>query len=156
MNKITAQSILWEEFREYTEDNEISRYERKLLKDWVRSGHSVYETVESRYMTSPSYPSMDFLEAYRLDCELKEDMRNMTRAEKTAYLKACMGWEDNTSEETAMYDAKKETPKLIEEHVRRLERELFNLWTYVYQEGLGDDAREFVEEHRNEPIPFEW
>lgn len=43
-----------------------------------------------------------------------------------------------------------------EERIRRLEREVFSLWNFVWQEGLGDEAREFVEEHRDEETPFAW
>ena len=49
--------------------NSLTPYERRLLRSWVRDGHSVNETVESRYLLGPAYPPMDFIEAYRLDRE---------------------------------------------------------------------------------------
>ena len=154
-NAITT-DILWEEFREYTANNRMSSYERRILRNWVRSGHSVYDTVESRYLPGPSYPPMDFLDAYRLDRELSENMKGMTIAEKNSYLKSYTGYEEPPAEVIAMNEAKKNTPKLIEDRVRHLERELFHLWEYIWQEGLGDEAREFMEEHKDEEIPFEW
>ena len=146
----------WDEFREYTAQNPMSSYERRLLRNWVRSGHSVYETVESKYLPGPSYPPMDFLDAYRLDRGLSQDMKGMTRKERAAYLKSCIGQDDPPPEVIAMDEAKKNTPKLIEDRVRHLERELFHLWNYIWQEGLGEEAREFVEEHRDDRLPFEW
>lgn len=152
----TANDLHWEEFREYTEANSMSKYERRLLRDWVRSGHSVYETVQSRYLPGPSYPPMDFLRMYRFDRKLTEDMKGMTHAEKEAYLKACMGWDELTSKEIAMEEARARTPELIRQRVVRLERELFSLWKFVTREGLEEEAMEYVEERKDEAIPFEW
>lgn len=146
----------WDEYREYISKTPMSAYERRLLRKWVSDGHSVYENVESRYLPGPAYPPMDFLDAYRFDRELREDMRGMTGDEKEAYLKSCMGWEDPSPEELVMYDAKKNTPKIVGDHVRKLERELFNLWCFVWQEGLGNDARAFVEEHKDDEILTQW
>ena len=156
MTNAITNDILWEEFREYTANNHMSSYERRLLRNWVRSGHSVYDTVESRYLPGPAYPPMDYLTAYRLDRDLSEDMKGMTIAEKNSYLKSYIGYEEPPAEVIAMNEAKKNTPKLIEDRVRHLERELFHLWEYIWQEGLGDEAREFMEEHKDEEIPFEW
>ena len=150
------QSALWEEYREYIVENELSKYERKLLRDWIKDGHSVYETVESKYLPGPAYPPMNLIDAYRLDHSISDDMKGMTKEKKERYLKELMGWEEPDPEYLAMEEARKNTPKIIENRVRRLERELFNLWNFVWQEGLGNEAREFVEEHKNEEIPFEW
>ena len=38
---------LWDEYREYVDKYPLSGYERRLLRGWVKDGHSVYETVES-------------------------------------------------------------------------------------------------------------
>lgn len=156
MTMNTVDGHLWNEFREYTEEYRLSDHERRLLRDWVRSGHSVYETVESMYLPGPSYPPMDFIDAYRLDRSIRDDMRGMTKAEKDAYLKSCMGWEEPSPEQISLDEAKRNTPKLVEDRVRRLERELFNLWSFVWQEGLGAEAREFVDERKEDEIPFEW
>ena len=156
MRDAAIDSLYWEEFREYTSQNRMTSYERRLLREWVRSGHSVYDTAESRYLPGPSYPPMDFLDAYRLDRKLAEDMKGMSSKEKTAYLKAFMGYEDPPPEVLAMEEAKKRTPKPVADRCRKLERELFHLWNYIWQEGLGNEAREFLEEHMDEEIPFEW
>ena len=144
------------EYCDYIAANRLNKHERNLLREWLQAGHSVYETVESRYLPGPAYPPMDFIDAYRLDRSLGKAMSGMTRAERIDYLKDYAGYEDPSPEEMAMERAKGNTPKLVEEHVRRLEREVFNLWNFIWQEGLGDEAREFVEDHKDEEIPFEW
>ena len=146
----------WEEFIKYTSETPVSEYERRLLRDWVRAGHSVYETVESRYLPGPAYPPMDFIRAYRMDRELTQAMKGMNRVEKETYLKADIGYDDPAPGEAAEAEAKKNTPKIIEERVRHLERELFHLWCFVCREGLEEEAREYVDEHKDSAIPFEW
>ena len=37
---------------------------------------------------------MDFLDVYRLDREIKQEMKGMNKAQKEAYLKELMGWTD--------------------------------------------------------------
>jgi len=44
----------------------------------------------------------------------------------------------------------------MKEHIRKLGRELFHLWEYVGQEGLWGEAKEYVDENADEPIPFEY
>ena len=54
-------------------------------------------------------------------------------------------------------DRNPEYPEIqqLKEHIRRLERELFHIWGYIGQEGLWNEAREYVDEHAGEAIPFE-
>ena len=40
-------------------------------------------------------------------------------------------------------------------YIARLQRELFYLWMLLAQEGLLDEAADFMEAHRKEPTPFE-
>ena len=58
-----------------------------------------------------------------------------------------------------------ETPKneTVEEklirarsHIDELEHQLFFLWQYLGSEGMWADAEEYLEEHRDDEIPFGW
>ena len=42
------------------------------------------------------------------------------------------------------------------DYIGKLQRELFYLWGFIGQEGIWDDAREFVDEHLMVPTPFEY
>ena len=42
-----------------------------------------------------------------------------------------------------------------DERIRRMERDLLHLWEFIWQEGLGEDAREFISNSTGEPIPFQ-
>lgn len=147
---------LWIEYENYIHENKLTKYERQLLRKWVRDGHSVYETVESEYLPGPAYPPMDFIDAYRLDRSIREDLRGLTKDEKDAYFKSLYGYAEPTPEEIEMEEAKKNTPKLIEDRVRQLERDFFHLTAYVQNLGLYTEAMKYVYETKDEEIPFEW
>lgn len=36
-----------------------------------------------------------------------------------------------------------------------LQRQLFQMWLYVAQEGVLDEARDFIFDHINDPFPFD-
>ena len=39
--------------------------------------------------------------------------------------------------------------------VTELQKELLHLWEFIWQEGLGEDARDFLRSSRNEPTPLD-
>ena len=44
---------------------------------------------------------------------------------------------------------------VTETRLKELERDMFHLWEFIWQEGLGDEAREFVDDHKNEACVLE-
>ncbi len=57
-------------------------------------GHNPRENPGSRYLCMTGSEPMDFLDVYRMDKEIKEEMKGMTKAQREAYLKELMGWTD--------------------------------------------------------------
>lgn len=51
---------------------------------------------------------------------------------------------------------RKQSHRRMEEHIRTLERELYHLWGFIGNEGLWEEAKDYVDEHRSEITPFEW
>lgn len=149
------QRYLWEEYEQYVRETPMSDRERGMLRKWVSEGRSVYDEPGSAYLCD-RFPPRTFLEAYREEQEIEQHMRGMTNEEKIVYLKGLMGYTEPTQREIMLEEAKNSTPAVIQRRVVHLERELFYLWEFVWREGLGEEAREFVDDHRNEPIPFEW
>lgn len=49
----------------------------------------------------------------------------------------------------------KKNTKDKNDHVFRHCRELFYIWWFLAQEGLLDEALEFVKDHRDGPAPFD-
>ena len=41
-----------------------------------------------------------------------------------------------------------------DKRIALLEREIFHLWEFIWQEGLGEDAREFIRDSEGEPLPL--
>lgn len=79
-----------------------------------------------------------------------------TSEEKTAYLKEYTGYDDEPEGERVLREARDQTPEAAKTYVRKLQREIFHLWGFIFQEGLHDEAYAFVNEHADEEIPFEW
>lgn len=40
-------------------------------------------------------------------------------------------------------------------HIQKLQHELFYLWSYIGQEGLWNEAKEYLDENKNAPTLFE-
>ncbi|MER2056550.1 MAG: hypothetical protein ABTB30_14800 [Clostridia bacterium] len=99
---------------------------------------------------------MEFLEVYRTDREIDRALQGKNPGEKEAYLKELLGYEEEPAEEKELRKAKVETPEPVNEHIRKLERELFHTWAFIIGEGLCSEATEYLEEHKDEEIPFLW
>lgn len=76
--------------------------EKRALRKWVASGHSVGESPGSKYICDLG---MDFLDVYRADHEIAAAIRGKTKAEKIAYIKEYTGFVDPTPEERERMDA---------------------------------------------------
>ena len=87
----------------YEAENEMSAYEKKLVRNWVLDGHSPYENPGSKYLCMTGSEPYDFLTVYRMDGEIQHEMKGMNKAERMAYLKEYMGWVDDTTESTGWY-----------------------------------------------------
>ena len=149
------QDYLWDEYQDYIAQKPMTAYERRLVRNWVKAGNSVYGCTQSRYYGESAYP-MEFLEVYRSDREIDREFQGKTSREKEAYLKELFGFVEETAEEKAMREAKAKTPAPVNDHIRKLERELFHTWAFIMQEGLCSEAMEYLEDHKDEESPFEW
>ena len=149
------QQFLQEELEEYEKITPMTAYERRLVRKWVSDGHSVNESPGSKYLPD-RYPPADFLETYREDREISCAVKGMTPEEEEAYLKAYTGWEEPTPEELAYMEVKGTGSERVKNYVKKIQREMWHLWEFVWQEGLGDEARAFIEDHKDEETLFEW
>lgn len=149
------QDYLWDEYQDYIAQKPMTAYERRLVRNWVKAGNSVYGCTQSRYYGESAYP-MEFLEVYRSDRKIDRELQGKTSREKEAYLKELLGFVEETAEEKAMREAKAKTPAPVNDHIRKLERELFHTWAFIMQEGLCSEAMEYLEDHKDEESPFEW
>jgi hypothetical protein len=127
--------------------------EKRALRKWVASGHSVGESPGSKYICDIG---MDFLDVYRADHEIAAAIRGKTKAEKIAYIKEYTGYVDSTPEELERMDAIRNTPVYVQKKYEKLSRKLFLLWEFLAVEGLCQEAREYLEEHKDEEMPMDF
>jgi len=82
------------ELARYEREVPMSRYEKGLLRKWVASGHSPQENAGSKYICLTGCEPYDFLDVYRMDREIRRDMKGMNKSEREAYLREYTGWTD--------------------------------------------------------------
>lgn len=94
------------ELERYENEVPMTYYEKTLLRKWVMSGHSPQENPGSRYLCLTGSEPYDFLDVYRMDKEIRQAMRGMTKEEQKAYLMEYMGWTDDepAEDDTALWD----------------------------------------------------
>jgi hypothetical protein len=148
------------ELERYEEDTPMSPYERRALRKWVASGHSVMEAPPSRYACIHCcYPPPSFLDVYREDKMLDAAMKGMTKAEKDAYLKDYMGFYEEQEEERRRREEKellhKQTPEAAQKTIQKLQRQVFHLHMFIADQGLSSEADEYMQDHMDTPSPFE-
>lgn len=143
------------ELGDYEQNVPMTSNEKQALRRWVLSGHSVYEAPASKYASLCGEWPTDFLDVYRLDKELDAAVQGKNAIEREIYLRQYFGDEEEVPLEKAKQESWEELPKQVRDYVRKLKREVFYLWIFLTEQGLWEDAREFMEENRNEPAPFE-
>lgn len=151
----SRQEFLWDEYQDYIAKKPMTPYERRLVREWVKDGNSVYGCTQSRYYGESAYP-MEFLEVYRSDRAIDKELQGKTPQERETYLKDLLGYQEEPAEEKELRKAKAATPEPVNAHIRKLERELFHIWAFIIEKGLCSEAMEYVNEHKNEESPFEW
>ena len=148
------------ELEKYEEETPMTPYEKRALRRWVASGHSVMEPPPSKYAcVYPSYPLPCFLDVYRTDKELDVATKGMSKSQKISYLKEYVGFEDEPEDVRKEREANellhKNTPEAVQEKIRLLQRELFYTHEYLISKGLWSEAKSFVYDRMDEPALFE-
>ena len=148
------------ELEKYEQETPMTPYEKRALRRWVASGHSVMETPPSRYACIHCcYPPPSFLDVYREDKQLDAATRGMTKSEKASYLKEYVGFPEESAEERAQREANQhlheQTPEAAREVIRTLQRKIFYLSTFLAEQGLSSEAEDYLSDHMDTPALFE-
>ena len=161
--QFTAEDIAYSnamELEEYERKTPMTPYEKRALRRWVASGHSVRETPPSKYpCIHCCYPPPSFLDVYREDKMLDAAPKGMTDEERTAYLKEYIGFTDETEEERARQEENErlheQTPEAARKIIHTLQRKIFYLYMFLTEQGFTGEPDEYLKEHMDQPAPFE-
>lgn len=82
---------LEDEYWPYVAKTPMTTRERRALRRWVRTGHSVYQSPPSCYLGESSTP-VPFLETYRMDEAFRKEMRGMDPDTRRHHLEVATGW----------------------------------------------------------------
>jgi len=140
--------FLKQELKEYEKITPMTEEERRELHEWVDAGYSVHENTCCA--VGDGNRPIDFLVIYREEEYLRKVTAGMESEEARRYVLDYYGWTEDKTEKEEEY-----TVETLKERVRKLERELFYLDEFVGRKGLWEEARKYIEENRDEPIPFE-
>lgn len=148
------------ELEKYERETPMTPYEKRVLRKWVASGHSVMETPPSRYACIHCcYPPPSFLDVYCEDKQLDAATKGMTKAEKASYLKAYAGFSEESEEERTRREEnqrlREQTPEAARKVIRTLQRRIFYLSTFLAEQGLSSEADEYLSDHMDTPALFE-
>lgn len=148
------------ELEKYEQETPMTPYEKRALRRWVASGHSVMVAPPSRYACIHCcYPPPSFLDVYREDKQLDAATRGMTKSEKASYLKEYVGFPEESAEERAQREANQhlheQTPEAAREVIRTLQRKIFYLSTFLAEQGLSSEAEDYLSDHMDTPALFE-
>ncbi len=84
------------ELERYEQEVPMTSHEKKLLHKWVMDGHNPRENPGSKYIFLAGSEPYDFLDVYRMDRKIQQDMKGMNPDEQEAYLKEYTGWKDES------------------------------------------------------------
>lgn len=140
--------FLRQELKEYEKITPMTEEERRELHEWVDAGYSVHQNTCCA--VGDGNRPIDFLVIYREEEYLRKATAGMDSEEARRYVLDYYGWTEDETEKDEEY-----TVETLKERVRKLERKLFYLDEFIGRKGFWEEAWKYVEENRDEPIPFE-
>lgn len=140
--------FLKQELREYEKVTPMTGEEREALHEWVAAGNSVHEN--GSMVSYEGGRSVDFLEVYREEEEIRRALDSMSYDEGSKYLLEEYGIDRDgvTTPDPPTYEELKVT-------ANRLYRKCFLYWQFLINNGLNEEADKYVCEHIDEELPFE-
>ncbi len=140
--------FLTQELKAYEKITPMTKDERAILHEWVRTGHSVHEN-DAMAVYEGGRP-LDFLDVYREEGEIRQALASMTYAEGSKYL-----LEEYGIDRDGVMTPKPPTYEELAKRARRLYRTCFLYWEFLIANDLRDEANEYVREHFDEEMPFD-
>lgn len=89
------------------------------------------------------------------DREIEKAIRGMTEDERYEYIHREYPGRDRTPAGGAGTGREERGPENIAKCLKQLARETYYLWSFIWQEGLKEEAQEFIKDHKDEETPFE-
>ena len=111
--KREVRDLLSEQLKNYEAGFTMTYEERRLLQEWVSSGHSPYDN--GNYVYGAGVP-LDFVSALRCERELQERFSDLSKEEKEAEFQSIHSQYDTVADEFSIdLDSRFPLPELDEE-----------------------------------------
>lgn len=95
-----VQEILEKQYKEYIKSTPMTKKERRALREWVKSGHSVYENSCGAWYDGQV--PVEFLDVYRDEEYIRTKTKGMSPEETRRFAMAYYGWDDDQPNSTAI------------------------------------------------------
>ena len=88
--------LLEAQYREYIKRTPMTQKEQRVLREWVKNGHSVYENASGVW--NDGQTPVEFLTVYRDEEYIREHTKGMNAEETKKFAMAFYGWDDEIPE----------------------------------------------------------
>lgn len=97
---LEVEEFLTTQYKKYLKETPMTKKEMKVLREWVKDGHSVYENTCGAW--EDGHVPVEFLTVYRDEEYIRQHTKGMNPDEVQKFALAYYGW-DNDEEELKQY-----------------------------------------------------
>lgn len=97
-----TQKILEKQYKEYIKTTPMTKKEQRVLREWVKAGHSVYENTCGAW--ADGQVPIEFLTIYREEEYIRQQTKGMSPEETHKFAMNYYGWDDPSDVTEESYD----------------------------------------------------
>ena len=93
---LETREFLEKQYKEYIRETAMTKKEQRVLRDWVKDGHSVYENASLTF--SEGGVPVEFLTVWRDEEYIRQHTKGLSPEETRKFAMDYYGWDDDESE----------------------------------------------------------
>ncbi|MCD8300182.1 MAG: hypothetical protein LUC41_03295 [Clostridiales bacterium] len=132
----------YKQYRPYVDGQYVTHEEKRILRKWVESGHSVYDSPGSPFIKNTSRDS--FLETYRRDKKIMGMIHWQVISKQ-----------EDLREKMDRYCTMEEELRIVDDYADSLEYEMRALNDFLTEKGIAEECWQYVQSRVRVAIPFD-
>ena len=104
--------MLEKQYKEYIKQTPMTKKEQRVLREWVKDGHSVYENSSGAWYDGQA--PVEFLTVYREEEYIRQNTKGMSPEEARKFALNYYGWNDEDATPS-------DQPDILDEFVNEFE-----------------------------------
>lgn len=89
------QELLENQYKEYIKNTPMTKKEQRVLREWVKDGHSIYENNSGVW--DDGQAPVEFLTVYREEEYIRQKTKGMSPEDTRKFAMTYYGWDDEES-----------------------------------------------------------